>query len=275
MRCAWQELLSVLPPWMRELTDKHGRSTLQELRMRTGLPPELIGANGNRTLERDVIQEDLAFVVNAASRYSPWAAPTVPQGYLTAPGGHRIGVAGEAVMEGRTMKGIRNIRSLCIRIARDFPGIAGKIPDGSVLVIGSPGAGKTTLLRDLIRQRSDHGPGSIAVIDERGELFPTGFPTGKRTDILLGCTKYDGIPLAIRTMGPAAVAVDEITEDRDADAICQACWCGVEVLATAHAKSASDLRGRASYRKLLEQGAFQHLVIMQEDKSWRTERISI
>lgn len=276
MMCAWQELLRVLPGWMRERTDSLGRSRLQELRLRLDLPPELILQGDHRILDRPVAKEDLSFVINAASRYSPWAAETISRGYLTVSGGHRIGVCGEAVMEHGKLKGIRHVRSICIRVARDFQGIASGIPlDGSVLIIGKPGAGKTTLLRDLIRLRSHHGSGSIAVVDERGELFPAGFDAGPRTDILTGCCKADGIPLILRTMGPVAVAVDEITARSDTDALYQALWCGVDLLATAHAASMDDLRRRAEYRMLLESGLFQTLVILQPDKSWRTERISL
>lgn len=276
MMCAWQELLSVLPPWFREQTDRLCRDKLQELRLRLDMPPELTWSGGSMILDRPVRQEDLSFVINAASKYSPWAAETISRGFLTVEGGHRIGICGEAVVERGCLKGIRHARSLCIRVARDFPGIArGMPPAGSVLIIGKPGAGKTTLLRDLIRQRSGRGSSSVAVVDERGELFPKGFHCGKRTDILTGCSKAEGIPLVLRTMGPGTIAVDEITAQDDADALYQALWCGVELLATAHAASVDDLRRRPGYRKLLESGLFQSLVILQPDKSWRTERISI
>jgi len=274
MMCAWQELLRVLPLWMRERVDSLGRGGMQELRLRLDKPPELVLGSGSRFLDKDATKEDLAFVVNTASRYSPWAAETVSKGYLTVRGGHRIGICGEAVTDHEDLKGIRKIRSLCIRVARDFPNIENGLPlNGSVLIIGKPGCGKTTLLRDLIRQRSLSGTSSIAVVDERGELFPEGFETGPRTDILSGCDKKDGIPILLRTMGPGTLAIDEITAQEDV--LYQAVWCGVDLLATAHAGSLSDLERRAGYRKILESGIFQTLVILQQDKSWRTERMSL
>ena len=276
MRCAWQELLHILPPWLQKILDLDKKDRLLELRLRRGQPPELILTERCVFLERTVLPEDLSFVVNAASNYSPWSAATVSQGYITAPGGHRIGVCGEAVVENGVLRSLRNIRSVCIRVARDHTGIAVGIPEsGSVLILGAPGAGKTTLLRDLIRQRSDQGTRSIAVVDERGELFPNGFEQGRRVDILSGCGKREGIPLLLRTMGPGTIAVDEITEEADADALCSAGHCGVALLATAHGTSAKDLQCRTVYRKLLGQGMFQHYIILQEDKSWRMERISL
>lgn len=278
MRCAWQELLSILPVWMRKEVDELGRDTLQELRLRLGLPPELVRSNGNATLKRNVMIEDLNYLVNTASRYSPWSASTAAQGYITAAGGHRIGLCGDAVVQGGTMTGIRQATSLCVRIARDFPGIARKIgcTGSSVLIIGRPGSGKTTLLRDLIRIRSEAGNGSIAVVDERGELFPKGsvsFPTGPRTDILSGCTKRQGIEMLLRTMGPAAIAVDEITSEGDCDALLQAGWCGVSLLATAHAASREDLLGRPVYKPLVCGGLFDTLIVLHSDKSWKAERM--
>lgn len=276
MRCAWQEFLNVIPPWMRQAVDEQGSQTLQELRLRLEQPVEMVLPCGSRWIHRKVTQEDLNFVVNTASRYSPWAAATVAQGYLTAQGGHRIGLCGDAVMQGVVMTGIRNPTSLCLRVARDFPGIGDKAGGlrGSILILGKPGSGKTTLLRDLIRQRSDMGPGSVAVVDERGELFPSGcFSTGCRTDILTGCGKAQGIDAALRTMGPGCIAVDEITAEGDCKALIKAGWCGVTLLATAHAADKQDLFTRPVYRSLVNSRLFANLLILQSDKSYRAERM--
>lgn len=277
MRCAWQEFLNLIPPWMRRDVDTLGKDDLQELRLRSGLPPELCKRTGSTCLNRAASQEDLSFIVNTASRYSPWAASSASQGYISAQGGHRIGMCGEAVVQDGTMTGIRCVTSLCIRVARDFPGIAQTVNCGeSVLIIGSPGSGKTTLLRDLVRQRSINCNGGVAVVDERGELFPAScFPSGPRTDVLTGCGKAHGIEILLRTMGPSCIAVDEITAEADCEALIQAGWCGVKLFATAHASSKQDLLLRPIYRCLLESGVFDTLLIMQPDKSWRRERMSL
>lgn len=282
MRCAWQAFINLLPVWMRQGVDMYGKEYLQELRLRLHMPPELITANGSQMLEREVEAEDLRFVVNVASRYSPWAATTAAQGYITAPGGHRIGLCGSAVVTNGVMSGIREPSSLCLRVARDFVGFSGELVklSGSVLIIGSPGSGKTTLLRDLIRQRSDSGCGSIAVVDEREEIFPQWhnqicFPTGKRTDIISGCTKAHGIEIVLRSMGPDTIAVDEITASDDCQALLHAGWCGVRLLATAHAGSCGDLRQRPVYRPIIESRLFETVVVLHRDKSWRIERMDI
>lgn len=274
MTCAWQEFLGVLPIWMRKEVDRLGKGTLQELRMRMQAPPELLFPEERCWLERPVSREDLNYTINAASRYSPWTAQTAAQGYLTVAGGHRIGLCGEAVVQQGVVTGMKNISSLCIRIARDFPGIAAsasKLP-GSLLILGPPGWGKTTLLRDLIRQLENTE--KIGVVDERGELFPEGIPRGNRVDILSGCSKQDGIPMLLRTMGPTCIAVDEITTAEDTGALLQAANCGVRLLATAHGSSVSDLRLRKIYRPLLENAVFAAVLVLKKDKSFTTERMT-
>lgn len=272
MICAWKELLSVLPLWMRREVDDCSE-TAQDIRLRLGAPPEVVCCENSNWLRGSVTSEDLNFVINAASRYSPWAAATISQGYLTAPGGHRIGICGEAVMKEGRMTGIRNVSSLCIRVARDFPGLAEGLLNliGSILILGAPGWGKTTLLRDLIRQKSNAGH-HISVVDERGELFPTGFSMGDRTEVLTGCPKTQGIEALLRTMGPQIIAVDEITAIQDCEALRQAAWCGVNLLATAHASSLSDYLHREVYAPLVKQNLFDNIIILHADRQWHLER---
>ena len=280
MRCAWQAYLNLLPPQLRSDVDNFGAETLQELRLRLNMPPELVLGTGSRWLREPVSKEDLRFCINIASHYSPWAAASAADGYITAQGGHRIGLCGEAVVSGGVMTGIASPTSLCIRVARDFPGIAGQASDleGSVLILGRPGSGKTTLLRDLIRQRSDKGKGSIAVVDERRELFPVSdlgycFPIGKSTDILSGCKKSQGIESVLRSMGPVAIAVDEITAQEDCQALVHAGWCGVRLLATAHAASLQELYARPVYKPIVQSRLFDTVLILRPDKSWYLERM--
>ena len=277
MICAWKQLLSVLPMAIRQEVDRLGRETAQEIRLRMGQKTELVLSSGSRWLEHTAEEADLRFVINTASQYSPWASATVAEGYITAAGGHRIGICGASVIQNGVMTGIRRVQSVCIRVARDFPDLARRIPwgDQSILILGPPGSGKTTLLRDLIRRISEFGQGSVAVVDERAELFPDagGFSRGRRTDVLSGCPKPQGILTALKTMGPAWIAVDEITAQEDCCALMQAAWCGVRLLATAHASDKKDLLQRSIYKPLAECGLFETLIVLNRDKSWKVERM--
>lgn len=277
LKCAWKQLLSILPAQLRSEVDKQGRDTLQEIRLRQGKPVILICSDGRHPLEYIAAAEDLQFVIHGASQYSPWTAATISRGYLASPGGHRIGICGQALIRNGIMEGIGSVSSINIRVARDFVGISRnlRLRREGILILGPPGSGKTTLLRDLIRQRSQLE--NVSVVDERGEIFPMAadFDTGPNTDVLTGCGKAEGVTQVLRAMNPACIAVDEITAREDCDALLNAGWCGVSLLATAHASSLADLRSRPVYQPLASSGLFKTAVILHGDKTWVTERICV
>ncbi len=280
MTCAWNEVLQLLPSWLRSQMDKDCESNLREIRLRLGKSVQINCGQMAELTGRKVTLDDLKYIVNMACRYSPWTASGASEGYITAPGGHRVGLCGDAVIHDGIMQGIRTATSLNIRVARDFPGIAENLKQvrNSVLIIGKPGSGKTTLLRDLIRQLSEME--TVSVVDERGELFPVSngrncFDTGKSVDILSGCRKQQGIGLLLRTMTPDTIAVDEITQSDDCAALMRAGWCGVRLLATAHAATKIDLLSREVYKPLVQTGLFHTLVVLHADGRWHTERMTL
>ncbi len=270
MKCAWNELLSILPPPIQVSVTPYA-SNLQEIRLRLNHPAELVTSSSCSWTEEAVTQSDLNHCINAASRYSPWAASTLSSGYLTAPGGHRIGVCGEAIMKDGVFSGIRNVRSLCIRIARDFPGLGASVAfrGQAMLILGAPGWGKTTLLRDIARHIAEKS--TVAVVDERQELFPPGFREGKRMDILYGCPKRYGIETVLKTMTPEYIVVDEITSEEDCTALLHSYGCGVRLIATAHAASMEEFYSRRVYSILAQNGVFDTFVIMDSRKHFRME----
>ena len=258
-------LLAILPQRLR----REDYTDVREIRLRLGKAPRLVTGKGLRDLDSTVGVEDLSYVINAASRYSPWNANSLKDGYLTAPGAHRIGVCGEGAGEG-----LVNLSSLCIRVARDIGGIAAGLPmDESLLLLGPPGSGKTTLLRDHIRRLSRTF--AVSVVDERRELFPEGFFRGENTDVLSGVSKPRGIDMVLRAMGPRIIAVDEVTSREDCEALLRAAWCGVRLVATAHADSVRDLRRRSVYRPLAETGLFTKAAVLDCCQCWHLEEVSL
>lgn len=257
------ELLAILPQRLRT----QDYSDVREVRLRLGQRPKLVTRTGIRCPEGVVGEGELQFPINAASRYSPWNAVSMKEGYMTAPGGHRIGVCGEG-----SDGGIRTITSVCIRVARDVSGIAAGMPmDGNLLLLGPPGSGKTTLLRDLIRQTARTS--QVAVVDERRELFPDGFQRGENTDVLWGVSKPKGIDMVLRSMGPGVIAMDEVTGQADCEGLLQAGWCGVRLLATAHATSVRDLMERCVYAPLVRTGLFTRAAVLDRNQNWHLEEV--
>lgn len=278
MICDWDAYIHLLPLWLRNDVDKLGRDQLQELRLRVGYPAELVLNCRCIYLNRPIADIDIQFVINTASRYSPWTADSLQHGYITAAGGHRIGVCGSVVTENGSTVIMKSVNMICMRVARDIRNVSQGIntTNHSVLIIGRPGCGKTTLLRDLIRRESALKIGSVSVIDERCELFPIAngkhcFEAGSNTDVLSGVGKKQGVEMLLRCMNPNVIAMDEITSYSDCEAVISAGWCGVRLFATAHAGSRTELLLRPVYKQILDSKLFDTLVVMHPDKSWSVE----
>lgn len=268
------------------------RGNVEEIRLRAGSAAsylfegrEILLSRGNTAV---VCQpQELTQVIRRASDHAIYAVQDqLAGGFLTLPGGHRIGVCGRVVMEGDSVRGITEFQSLNLRIAREIPGAADGAANllwsnpASTLILGPPGRGKTTVLRDLIRQLSDRFRYRISVVDERGEIAAcaAGLPqlrVGRRTDVLSLCPKRLGIDLVLRSMGPGWIALDEITTAADVEAVIQASYSGVRFLATAHAWSREDLHRRPLYRTLMEAGVFENLVGIEADRRLKCERIGV
>lgn len=286
-------LRALLPP---ELERRLPRDEVPELgplievRLGAGRPVELCFAGASRFLggpgrlvreaaEAWIPDEALSHrLLQRVAQGSLYALEEeLQQGFLTLPGGHRLGLAGQVVPEGRGHRLI-HVGSVNLRLARACPGAALPLlealavrrllpPFPSLLVVGPPGSGKTTLLRDLIRLASEgvapYGLEGlrVGVVDERSEIAAChrGVPRhalGPRTDVLDGAPKVAGLMQLIRTMDPQVVATDEIGSPEDAAAVLEARKAGVTVLATAHGGSLEELAARPGLSHLLDRQAF-------------------
>ena len=85
---------------------------------------------------------------------------------------------------------------------------------------------------------------NISVIDERNEISATdlGIPendVGMRTDVMIN-NKTEGIIMALRSMAPEIIAVDEIGSDKDINVLNKAITCGCKILASIHADNLEE-----------------------------------
>ncbi|MDR0857712.1 MAG: stage III sporulation protein AB [Oscillospiraceae bacterium] len=167
-------------------------------------------------------------------------------GYMTAKGGHRVGICGTAIVKNGAIDGFRDISSLNVRFCREHKGIAEpffpRLKGKSTLIVSPPGLGKTTFLRDIIRLTSNSGT-RTAVLDERGEIAAMsggspGFDLGKATDVLEAAPRLDGVLMLLRTMAPHCIAMDELSASADSAALEAAENCGIQLIATSHREGA-------------------------------------
>lgn len=270
---------------------------LQEIRLRTDKPlmavyggeEFFVAADGTLTkkpggtfiVSREEIRETMEYIAG----YSLYAfEEELGQGFLTIQGGHRVGVAGRAVLDGDRVRSLKHISFINVRLAhqvlgcadRVLPYVAGEKGVHHTLIISPPRCGKTTLLRDLIRQISDGNeqlPGrTVGVADERSELGGAylGVPQnelGIRTDVLDCCPKAEGMLMLLRSMSPQVIAVDEIGACDDVHAIEYAIRCGCALLATVHGSGLSDIRRRPHIGRLIEDKVFERYIVLRNGEN--------
>ena len=265
---------------------------LQEIRMRVQAPVLLIydnreyflGKTGKMEQNQNhsylVSREEMCETLEYVGGYSLYAfEEEMKQGFITISGGHRVGIAGKVILDGGTVKSMKNISFINIRLSLQKKGCADAVlryllmgrTIYHTLIISPPGCGKTTLLRDIIRQLSDGDERraglQVGVVDERSEIGACylGIPQndlGIRTDILDCCPKAEGMMMLIRSMAPEVIAVDEIGLSEDIAAIRYCIGCGCKLIATVHGGSMEEVRSKPFLGELVRQKVFERYIVL-------------
>ena len=267
---------------------------LEEIRLRCQEPLLLKVGEQDFTLDKQGrLSEDLStgFRVGGEDIYRAIASISdnslyafeeeIRRGFITVAGGHRVGLAGQVVLQGDSVKTIKDFSSICFRIAREvkdcalslIPYINAGRSNATVntLIISPPRCGKTTILRDLARILSSGSKRSparnVVIIDERSELAGSyrGIPqlnVGPRTDVLDSCPKALGMIMALRSLSPQVLITDEIGRREDVEAIQECVNAGVAVISSVHASTVDELQKRPVMQELLLTRAFKLAVIL-------------
>ncbi|MBE6757251.1 MAG: stage III sporulation protein AA [Ruminococcaceae bacterium] len=273
----WEKVIAVLPCDIQEelrTVSPAIQGQVGEIRFRLNAPLLLTGADiFRRHGKRIYTAEDMYRLFSHLCAHSVYAhQEEIRRGYIATANGCRAGVAGHAVIENGQVVSMRDITSVCLRLAREHRGCAMPLLPylyrgnrlQSVLICGGPAGGKTTLLRDLIRTLScdKRRPAQLTVVDERGELTAT-FEKTRPFDVLGGFSKAQGIEQALRTLSPEGIVFDELGGEEDAAALARCVHSGVATLGSVHAEDVSALQRRVALRPLLESGCWDIFAVMR------------
>jgi len=296
-RNTMDEIIDFLPPKVKWLIKKCTSNRIQqaeEIRLRLGKPLIISGNNWEFFIDnmghlmQDInnayitTKDDIRKASEIIQDFSVYSfGEELKNGYITIPGGHRVGISGRTVIENGNVKTIKDISFINYRIAKEIIGAADKVipyvidPNSSIyntLIISPPQCGKTTLLRDLIRQlsngiKSQNIKGfKVGLVDERSEIAACflGEPKndiGIRTDVLDACPKSQGIIMLIMSMSPDIIATDEIGKIEDAEALMEGANAGVKIIATMHGSDIDDLFRKIELKKL-HSNYFERIIVL-------------
>ena len=271
-----ESLVKIFPKKLLEAMEGHVASAeLQEIRIKINKPCIILNGINEVILDYITTKEDVKYIIQRVSNFSLYAyEEDIRQGFITIRGGHRVGLAGECVMENGYIKTIRNISSLNIRVCRQIIGCSKEVlkyilKDNEIqntVIISPPKCGKTTMLRDIARNFSNMKK-KVAIIDERSEIANCylGVPQmdlGIRCDVLDNCLKSQGMMMAIRSLSPDVIICDEIGTKKDIEALSLAFNSGVKVIASIHGKSISDIYKRSVFKDLIINNILERAIVL-------------
>ena len=251
-------MLSFLPKNIQNALKQVDIQVLYELRLRADKPImanyrgkyQYLGAYGVTEFKEKALKcssVDIEECVYRAGNFSVYSVEEqIKQGFLTAKGGVRLGLAGEYVFENGKVLAIRHFTSLCVRIPHEIYGCAREIYDRSMsdrvrhlLIASPPGFGKTTILRDLGRIIAEKTRKNILICDERGEISVGDM--GESCDVMKYSDKSTAFEAGIRAMRPDILITDELSV-KDCESLRKVKDAGVCVVATAHFSDISCIK---------------------------------
>lgn len=288
-------ILKCLPTQLAKLILEHNIQKLEEIRIRANKPVILKLGQVEIVLNYTITTNEIIGILQNICNNSIYTYQNqICNGFITLPGGNRVGIAGNVVIKDGQVSNISYIYSLNFRISHQINGASDNILKYvldtenktifNTLIVSPPGAGKTTMIRDLAK-RISNGINEInfrgldvSIIDERGEIAAmtkgiTFNDVGIRTDVLDNVPKSIGIRMAVRSMAPKVIIADEIGNKDDVNIINYAICSGVKCIFTAHGSNMEDLLKNNEINKIINLQLFSKIIFLDEKQKGKIKNV--
>ena len=288
-------ILKCLPTQLAKLILEHNIQKLEEIRIRANKPVILKLGQVEIVLNYTITTNEIIGILQNICNNSIYTYQNqICNGFITLPGGNRVGIAGNVVIKDGQVSNISYIYSLNFRISHQINGASDNILKYvldtenntifNTLIVSPPGAGKTTIIRDLAN-RISNGINEInfrgldvSIIDERGEIaaMTKGIifnDVGIRTDVLDNVPKSIGIRMAVRSMAPKVIIADEIGNKDDVNIINYAICSGVKCIFTAHGSDMEDLLKNNEINKIINLQLFSKIIFLDEKQKGKIKNV--
>ena len=261
----YYRVIQALPPWLAQPLAElppQAVGTIHELRLRVGSGVALnqMGRQGLleqradcppalRGLRLTAAQmEEILYTLCDGSVHTHQTE--LAEGYLTTRTGCRVGIGGQfAEREGGGVL-LQAVSSFNFRIAR-------------VRECRLPAELLQTLQQRFTGMLLTGQDRMVSVLDERGELFPPDRPdAAEGLDRIAGLPKARAVQMALRTLAPQVILLDELGSLRETAALEQGFWSGVDFIASVHASGPEDALRRPQVQYLQRRGMLQVLVVL-------------
>ena len=270
-------IFCALPPRIFAEIKRMGRvrrdfpSGLSEIRIRRDARSSVVISGENIPLLSSVTDSEVRELYDRALGGALYAhTDEVKRGFISMPYGVRVGISASKRDYGSLPI---DISSLVFRLpsapSESAEGIfalwKSERPRG-MLIYSAPGGGKTSAIRSIAGKISRECGLRVAVIDERREFCAEDY-SDSAIDVLSGYPKAEGIEIAMRTLSPEVIVIDEIGSESEAEALLSVGRGGVPIIATAHARDLSEALGRRCISMLCGGGYLDLFVRLVREKN--------
>jgi len=231
-------LFGVLPERLRRRLESEDPTSLLEIILDLGRPPEARFSYGAQPLDAEpVTRDDIAYTISRIGSFGSDNRAGI-EGTL-----HRI-----AALRNRS----GDVVGLTCRVGRAVSGTIAIVRDlfargESVLLLGKPGVGKTTLLREAARVLADDLGKRVVIVDTSNEIAGDGdiphpaIGKARRLQVARAELQHAVMIEAVENHMPEVVVVDEIGTHAEALAARTIAERGVQLVATAHGTTLENL----------------------------------